>query len=200
MKILLMAYTLFLLMDPIGNIPLFISTLKEIDRKRQRFIILRELFIALGVMIFFNYLGDALLKGLEIDQFTVLISGGIILFILALKMIFPSYKEPDVAGPQSKEPLIVPLAIPLVAGPATLAMIMLYSRQEPNNFYSISAIGIAWALSTIILLSAPTLMRILGWRGIIATERLMGLLITMVAIQMFFQGITEYFSFLHAQH
>jgi multiple antibiotic resistance protein len=195
-----MAYTLFLLMDPIGNIPLFISILKEIDRKRQQVIILRELFIALGVMIFFNYLGDALLKGLEIDQYTVLISGGIILFILALKMIFPSYKEPNVEGPREKEPLVVPLAIPLVAGPATLAMIMLYSRQEPNNYYLLAAIGIAWALSTIILLSAPALMRILGWRGIVATERLMGLLITMMAVQMFLQGITEYSSFLDAKH
>jgi multiple antibiotic resistance protein len=192
MKILSMAYALFLLMDPIGNIPLFISILKDIEGRRQRQIILRELLIALGVMIAFNFLGDALLRSLNVSQYAVLISGGIILFILSLKMIFPSRKDADVDMPHEKEPFIVPLAIPLVAGPAVLAAIILFGRQEENNFITISAIAIAWAASTLILLGSSFLKKVLGWRGIMACERLMGLLLTMLAIQMFLEGVTDY--------
>lgn len=187
-----MAYALFLLMDPIGNIPLFISILKDLEGKRQIQIIFRELVIALGVMILFNFIGDALLRSLNVSQYTVLISGGIILFILSLKMIFPSRKDADVDLPHEKEPFIVPLAVPLVAGPAVLAAIILFARQEENNFMTIGSIVIAWAASTIILLCSTFLKKILGWRGIIACERLMGLLLTMLAIQMFLEGITQY--------
>lgn len=187
-----MAYALFLLMDPIGNIPLFISILKDTEGRRQRQIILRELLIALGVMFLFNFLGDALLKSLNVSQYAVLISGGIILFILSLKMIFPSRKDADVDMPHEKEPFIVPLAIPLVAGPAVLAAIILFARQEASAYITMGAIAIAWAASTVILLSASYLKKVLGWRGIVACERLMGLLLTMLAIQMFLEGVTDY--------
>lgn len=192
-----MAYALFLLMDPIGNIPLFISILKDLEGKRQIQIIFRELVIALGVMILFNFIGDALLRSLNVSQYTVLISGGIILFILSLKMIFPSRKDADVDLPHEKEPFIVPLAVPLVAGPAVLAAIILFARQEENNLMTIGSIVIAWAASTIILLCSTFLKKILGWRGIIACERLMGLLLTMLAIQMFLEGITQYLAVIH---
>lgn len=189
-----MAYALFLLMDPIGNIPLFISILKDLEGKRQIQIIFRELMIALGVMVVFNFIGDALLSSLNVSQYAVLISGGIILFIISLKMIFPSRKDADVDLPQEKEPFIVPLAVPLVAGPAVLAAIILFARQEENNFITIGSIVIAWAASTVILLCSTFLKKILGWRGIIACERLMGLLLTMLAIQMFLEGVTQYLS------
>src|SRR5579862_7390698 len=97
MKMLAMAFSLFLLMDSIGNIPLFISILKGISRKRQLQIIFREMLIALGIMILFNFLGDYLLAALQVTQYTVLISGGIILFLIALKMIFP-VKDSDQAS------------------------------------------------------------------------------------------------------
>ncbi len=192
-----MAFALFLLIDPIGNIPLFVSLLKNIDPKKHRSIILRELLIALVVMILFNYIGDFLLTSINVNQYTVLISGGIILFILSLKMIFPSHKDGDVEAPFEKEPFIVPLAIPLVAGPAVLAAIMLYSRQEESSYLTIPAICIAWIVSTLILLASTHLKKILGWRGIIACERLMGLVLMMLSIQMFLEGITQYSSILH---
>ena len=196
MKIISMAFSLFLLMDPIGNVPFFISLLKDIPARRHKKIILRELIIALAVMVVFNFVGDLLLNSIKVQQFTVLISGGIILFLLSLKMIFPSRKDVDVDSSQEKEPFIVPLAIPLVAGPGVLATIMLYSGQEESNVLTISAIVLAWIVSTIILLSSAFLKKILGWRGIIACERLMGLLLTMISIQMLFEGITSYFMFL----
>jgi multiple antibiotic resistance protein len=184
-----MAFALFLLMDSIGNIPIFVSILKDIDPARQRKIIFRELFIALLIIATFNFLGDALLSFLNVKMATILISGGIILFLIALKMIFPAKPNPDVQLSQDKEPFIVPLAIPLVAGPAVLAAVMLYSGQHKDGFVTLGAIVIAWTASTLILLSSSLWKRLLGWRGLVACERLMGLILTLIAVQMFLQGL-----------
>lgn len=189
-----MAFSLFLLMDSIGNIPLFLAILKDIPRKRQTQIILRELGIALFIMVLFNYLGDFLLDALQVTQYSVLISGGIILFLIALKMIFPVKSEGEAAPTGEKEPFIVPLAIPLVAGPAVLAAIILYSRQESGTIIAIIA---AWVVTTLILLSSTFLNKILGRRGILACERLMGLILTMVAIQMFLEGLAQFLIAIH---
>ncbi len=183
------SFALFLLMDPIGNIPVYISILKDIKAKRQRRIIVRELLIALFVIILFTFVGEHLLTILHVGEETILISGGIILFIIALKMIFPSGKEGAYESPDRSEPFIVPLAIPLVAGPAILAAVIIYSHREPLPLL-IGSICIAWIASTIILLSAPFLKKILRTRGIIACERLMGLLLTLMAVQMFFEGLS----------
>jgi len=190
-----MAFSLFLLMDSIGNIPLFISILKGIPHQRQRQIIFREMLIALAIMILFNYVGDFLLNALQVTQYSVLISGGIILFLIALKMIFPT-KESEQPSKDDKEPFIVPLAVPLVAGPAVLAAIMLYSRQE-TSMSSVIAIVAAWIVTTLILLSSTFLNKIMGPRGILACERLMGLVLTMIAIQMFLEGLAQFLTSTH---
>lgn len=191
MSLLAMTFSLFLLMDSVGNVPLFISILKGIPQKRQIVIIFRELLIALLVMITFHFVGDALLSALQIQQYAVLVSGGIILFLLSLKMIFPVGHDPD-TDIKDKEPFVVPLAIPLVAGPAVLAAIILYSRQQPDTYITMTAIVLAWAVSTIILLSSAFLQKILGKRGILATERLMGLILTMMSVQMFLEGFGQF--------
>lgn len=190
-----MAFSLFLLMDSIGNIPLFISILKGIPHQRQRQIILREMVIALAIMILFNYLGDFLLNALQVTQYSVLISGGIILFLIALKMIFPT-KDAEQPSQVDKEPFIVPLAVPLVAGPAVLAAIILYSKQE-TAVSSVIAIIAAWIVTTLILLSSTFLNKIMGPRGILACERLMGLVLTMIAIQMFLEGLAQFLTAIH---
>ena len=192
MSLLSMTFSLFLLMDAIGNVPLFIALLKGISRKRQLQIIFRELMIALLVMVVFHFVGDSLLSALQIQPYAVLVSGGIILFLLSLKMIFPSGQDTEELPGKDKEPFIVPLAIPLVAGPAVLAAIILYSRQQPDTYITITAIVLAWVVSTIILLSSAFLNKILGKRGIIATERLMGLILTMMSVQMFLKGIAQF--------
>jgi MarC family membrane protein len=190
MQMLSMALALFLLMDPIGNVPIFVSILKDIDPHRQRKIIIRELFIALIIIILFYFLGDVLLGFLNVTMPTILISGGIILFLIALKMIFPGKRDPDVELPPDKEPFIVPLATPLVAGPAVLAAVMLYSGQHRNDLMlPLCAIILAWAVSMLILLSSSLWKKLLGWRGLVACERLMGLILTLIAVQMFLEGI-----------
>lgn len=189
MSILATAFSLFLLMDSIGNIPLYLSLLKNFDEKRQRAIILRELIIALIVIILFMFLGDALMSFLQISDSTIQIAGGVILFLICLKMIFPSKDDPQERIPLDQEPLVVPLAVPFVAGPAVLAAVMIYSRQNGSYWSMILAIIIAWFASLVILLASSFLKNILGWRGITALERLMGLVLILIAMQMFLSGL-----------
>ncbi|MCB1107701.1 MAG: YhgN family NAAT transporter [Chlamydiia bacterium] len=183
------SFALFLLMDPIGNVPIYLAVLKNVAPTRQKVIIIRELLIALGVIILFTFVGEHLLNILNVDQETILIAGGIILFIISLRMIFPSGASYGAEEGGQEEPFIVPLAIPLVAGPSVLATVMIYSHRESILTLTLS-ICIAWALSTAILFLSPFLKKILGIRGIIACERLMGLLLTLMATQMFLEGIT----------
>ncbi len=186
------AFSFFLLMDSIGNLPVYISLLKEIDPRRQKLIILRELLIALIVIVFFYFLGSVFLDILGIQQASVNIAGGIILFMVAIRMVFPSSKEHNSDKPK-EEPFIVPLAIPLVAGPAILAAVMIYSHEDANRTMVLSAIGIAWFATTLILFCAARITKLLGHRGVAACERLMGLILTLMSVDMFLRGVTTCF-------
>ncbi|NGX27683.1 MAG: hypothetical protein K940chlam6_01621 [Chlamydiae bacterium] len=191
MGLFALALSLFLLMDSVGNVPIFLSILKEIEPKRQRFIIFRELIIALVIIIAFYFIGDALLAFLHISQSAVLISGGIILFVIGIKLVFPT-KEKAFEYEEGQEPFLVPLAVPLVAGPAVLATVILYSHQKIPIWICLGAILIAWLATTIILLSSVHLKRILGDRGLAACERFTGLLLIMIAVQMFLNGLQHF--------
>lgn len=191
MNLFSIAFSLFLLMDSVGNVPLYLSILKNLDPKRQRVVILREMIIALVIIVLFMFLGDGLMTFLQISDSTIQIAGGIILFLICLKMIFPSKEDPQEHIPINEEPLVVPLAVPLVAGPAVLAAVMIYSRQEPY-WEIIGAIFIAWFVSLIILLSSSYLKNLLGWRGLTALERLMGLILILISVQMFMTGVNRF--------
>jgi len=184
------ALSLFILMDSFGNVPIFIALLKQSTPKEQKRIILRELCIALGAILVFFFAGNPLLNLLHISPCSVSIAGGIILFMIAIKMIFPV--KPSTTESLTKDPLIVPLAIPLVAGPAVFAAVMIYARQSPNLWVPFLGILLAWAATTVVLLGSGFLRDLLGKRGLIACERLMGLLLTLISVQMFLQGITLY--------
>lgn len=190
-----MSLALFLLMDSIGNIPLYISFLKQLSPKRQRIVILRELLIALVVIYGFYFGGNYFLKVLSISQESIQISGGIILFLIALKMIFPAKKESN--DLVDKEPFIVPLAIPLIAGPAVLALVMIYSHESYSKWQSILAIAIAWVASTSILIISPLFNKVLGQKGLTALERLMGLVLTLLATEMLLDGISAFIAHPH---
>lgn len=187
--------TLILVMDPLGNIPLFLSILNKVDPKRRQKIILRETFIAFLVLLLFLFFGQHILEGMHISQPALEIAGGIILFLIAIRMIFPHLNQEDKVK-LSGEPLIVPLAIPLIAGPSTMTMVMLLSTQAPYEMTRwLIALTIAWLVTTTILVFAETLRKILGDRGLAATERLMGMILTTMAVQMFLSGFEQ---FLHA--
>jgi len=186
--ILALSFKLFILMDPIGNVPFYISFLKKVPKERHRHIIIRELFIALFIMLLFNFIGRPLLTFLDISDNTVQIAGGIILFILSIQMIFPPEKS-SITLSKDKEPFIVPLAIPLVAGPAVLAAIMIFIQQAQNIFLMTISIVIAWLVSLVILLLSPMIRDLLKEKGIVALERLMGLILTLIAVEMFMNGL-----------
>lgn len=182
------AVLLLFLMDPLGNIPVMLSILKGIDPKRQRVIIARELVIALFILMLFLFLGKPLLNFLHLQQEAVTISGGLILLIIGLKMIFPN-KDGLVGQQPDGEPFIVPLAIPLIAGPSVLAMLILMTQSGPSMMSNwFFALIIAWAITAAILLSAPILLKFLRERGLIAMERLMGMILVMMAVQMLING------------
>lgn len=192
MSIYTAAITLILVMDPLGNIPLFLSILKDTRTQRQAWIILRETFIAFVILSLFLFFGGRILHGLHITEPALNIAGGIILFIIALRMIFP---HPD-ATPDTVEgePFIVPLAIPLTAGPASLATVLLFASQQPEQMSSwFLALSIASAVFAVVLLCSRLLMRVLKERGLIALERLMGMILTTLAVQMFLTGTSQYY-------
>jgi MarC family membrane protein len=192
MEIISAAVMLFLIMDPLGNLPIFLSILKHIDKKRRRTVMIRELLIALFVMLLFLFLGEQILGFLNLKQEAVSIAGGIILFLIAIKMIFPS--EGSLTGlAVGEEPFIVPMAIPLLAGPSILAALLLLAHQNPDKMleWSISLI-IAWGVSAFILMFYEAFNRILGEKGLAAVERLMGMLLVMISVQMLLDGIADY--------
>jgi multiple antibiotic resistance protein len=184
------AFTLFLLMDPLGNIPIYLSILKECNLKKRTQIILREKAISLVIILIFAAFGDNFLKALEISHETIFLAGGIVLFVMALKLLFPEGGSLLQSLSVDGDPLIFPLAIPLIAGPSVLAAVMIYSHQIEDWKLLYIAIFLAWFASLIILLSSTLFQKIFGDRGIKAIERLMGLILMLIAINMFLQGVT----------
>lgn len=191
MTILSAALLLFLVMDPLGNIPLFLTALKNVAPERRTMVIFRELMIALLLMVIFLFSGQAFLSALHISESALTATGGVILFLIALKMIFP----PDTHDQHKneEEPFIVPLAIPYVAGPSALATLLLISNSEPGRWVDwLIALLAAWVVTGAILLMAGPLAKVLHNRGLIAIERLMGMILIAIAIQMLLDGIAEF--------
>lgn len=184
--------TLFLIMDPLGNVPLFLSVLKDVAPERRRLVLIREIGVAYVVLLLFLFIGAYVLRLLHLQQETIGIAGGIVLFLIALRMIFPP--EGGILGETLEgEPFVVPLAIPLIAGPSTLAALLLLQQARPDQMRGLLlAVTIAWALSAVILLSSTALYRVLRQRGLIAMERLMGMVLVMVAVQMFMNGVSQF--------
>jgi multiple antibiotic resistance protein len=185
--------TLILVMDPLGNIPVFLSILNHVPPARRQKIILRETIIALIILTAFLFFGKYILTGMQISEPALSIAGGIILFLIAIRMIFP-HEDDGHRVKQLGEPFIVPLAIPLIAGPSTMTMVMLLANQGPNHIWLwMLSLFIAWFISTLVLIFADKLRKILGERGLIAIERLMGMILTTMAVQMFLSGTAGFF-------
>jgi len=187
-------FLIFIIMDPIGNVPVFLSILKNIPVERRRRIIIRELLIALIVLLFFMFIGRYILQSLQIEESSLGIAGGIMLFLIAIKMIFPGASA-MLAHDEKVEPLVVPLAVPLLAGPSAIAAVILLMAQEPTRWPEwILALVVAWLIAGFILLSSESLSRKLGERALLAIERLMGILLILVSVDLILDGIKLTFS------
>lgn len=186
------AVTLFLIMDPLGNVPVFHSVLANCEPSRRTRIIVREVVLALLILMGFLFAGNAILGFLGLSQSSLAIAGGVLLFIISMRMIFPGrHSGADVDG--DEEPFLVPLAVPLIAGPSTIAILLLLSSGEPDRMLDWSiALFLAWFVTAALLVASPWLLRFLGDRGSRALERLMGMILVIVAVQMLLNGIRDF--------
>ena len=183
---------LFLIMDPLGNIPLFLSLLKNVAPERRRLVLIRELLIALLVLFVFLFSGKYLLSALQLKAESVSIAGGIVLFLIGIRMIFPP-RDGIFGGDVESEPFIVPMAIPAVAGPSTMAAVMLLANSHPGRTVDWSiALFLAWLATSVLLVSSTYLYRWLGHSVLVALERLMGMLLVALSVQMFLDGVVAY--------
>jgi len=186
------AVLLFLVMDPLGNIPFYLAALKHVNPARQNRVIRRELLIAYLVMVVFLFGGQFMLTAMRISEPALSISGGLILFLIAIKMVFPTPTQSlheEVDG----EPFIVPLAIPYVAGPSVLAVELLLMSREPERWGEwLGAVTLAWIGVAVIVSLGTRLRNVLGQKGLTALERLMGMVLVAIAVQMFLTGVERF--------
>lgn len=189
MDIFAVAVLIFLITDPFGNTAIYLAALKNVPPERRFRVALRELLFALGLLMLFLTFGEKVLSGLGLSRESTAIAGGIILFVIAMRMIFP--------GPQGVlgdlpdgEPMLVPLATPALAGPSALAMLMTLRNTYTGELWELYlAVFLAWAATAIILLQATALQRYLGPRGLSAIERLTGMLLIMLSVDMLLDNL-----------
>jgi len=183
---------LLLVIDPFGNVPIVVSALANVAPARRARIVLRECFAAYVILLAFMFGGQTFLAWLQLSEVSLAIAGGIILFLIALRMVFrhPEGVFGDLPG---SEPFLVPLAIPSIAGPSALATVMLMVSRDPSHRLAwVGALTAAMIVTTLVLIAAYRLQRVLGERGMIAVERLMGLVLTAIAVQMLLDGVRAF--------
>ena len=190
-EIFAVAVTLSLVMDPLGNMPIFHAILGRFDPRRRAVIIARELIFALAILLAFLFAGTRILRLFGLTQPSLNIAGGILLFLIALRMIFPGTQPRNVEV--SDEPFIVPLAIPMIAGPSTIAILLFLSSSQPERIWDwCIALLLAWTIAALVLLASPLLMSFLGPRGVRALERLMGMILVLIGTQMLLNGVRDF--------
>ncbi|MCM2272450.1 MAG: NAAT family transporter [candidate division Zixibacteria bacterium] len=191
-EILSISVTLFLIMDPFGNIPIFLPILERVPKERRRLVLVRELLFALAIIAVFTLAGKYVMQFLGLEQASVSIAGGIILFLIAIRMVFPRHdldNQPEFEG----EPFLVPMAVPLVSGPSLLAALLLFSSTGTlkTTELLLAAVG-AWVVSFAVLYLSTYIVDFLTKRGLAAVERLMGMILVAVAVQLFLDGMASY--------
>jgi multiple antibiotic resistance protein len=185
---------LLIVLDPLGNVPIVLSLLRNTPRERRFAIVSRECFFALVILLVFMWGGDRLLHIMHLTDASLEIAGGVILFLIAMGMAFPSMGV-SFSGPEEEgEPMLVPLAIPMIAGPSSLATVLLLASRQPDRAWTwAAAIALSMVVVWLVLLSASALARRLGKSGLIALERLMGLLLAAMAVEMLISGLRNAF-------
>jgi MarC family membrane protein len=186
------AVLLILVLDPVGNLPLVSSLLSRVEPSRRRRIVIRECAIAYVLLLVFMFGGQRLLDLMHLSQISLSIAGGVILFMIAIRMVFGN-TEGAFGETLDKEPFIVPLAVPFIAGPSALATVMLMVSKEPGKTLTwVAALTVVMLLTTLILALGEKIERLIGKRAVQALERLMGLILTAIAVEMLLGGIQQF--------
>jgi MarC family membrane protein len=185
---------LLLVLDPLGSLPIFISVLRGIEPQRRRPVALREGFIAFAVLMAFMLGGQAFLRVMHLSERSLEVAGGVILLIIAMRMIFGGAAQMYISEGPQREPLIFPLAIPLLAGPSAMATVLLLASRQPERIWHwAAALTVAMTICTVVLLAADRIRRLLGDSVVSAMEKLMGLVLTAIAVEMLLAGVKRYF-------
>jgi len=190
----LSAFILMLLvLDPLGSLPIFIPIMREVPPERRWLVALREVAIAFAVLLGFMFAGDAFLRVMHLSERSLEVAGGVILLMVAIRMIF-SHEGGVYGMPEGREPLIFPLAVPLLAGPSAMATVLLLASRQPDRMLEwVAALTVAMAVSGLVLVASGRIRRWLGDSVISATEKLMGLVLTAIAVEMVLAGLKRYF-------
>ncbi len=185
---------LVLITDPLGNIPFFISALRHVKAERKRVVVVRECLIAFAALLLFLLAGRPILRVLHLSEDALRVSGGVVLLLIAIRMIFPEHGarlgEDDA---EDREPFIVPVAIPLIAGPSAMATVLLMSTPDPARMLSLAgSLTVTIAITALVFVSSTRIQKVLGEQAITALERLMGLVLTAIAVEMLLGGVASY--------
>lgn len=181
-------FQLFLVLDPLGNVGIIATLLKNFSKEKQKKILLRELVIALLIMVLVFFLGAQLLIALDLSRAAITITGGIIFFLFSIQLLFPGSDVVNLKQ-SNEEPFIVPIATPLVVGPSSIATIILLANDTKQYWLSFSSVVLAWLLTGSIILMGPFLLSVIGKTGLLVLERFIGLICSLIAIQMLVNGI-----------
>ena len=185
---------LLLVLDPIGSLPIFISVMRNVAPERRTRVALRESAIAFAVLLLFMLTGQAFLGLMRLSERSLEVAGGVILLIIAMRMIFASGAEIYAADAKGREPLIFPLAVPLLAGPSAMATVLLLASRQPERLFTwVGALTVAMLFSAVVLLGADRIRRWIGSSMVSAIEKLMGLVLTAIAVEMILAGLKRYF-------
>ncbi len=184
---------LLLVLDPLGSLPIFISVMRHVQPARKRIVALRESCIAFGVLLVFMFTGGKLLEIMRLSERSLEVAGGVILLMIAMRMVF-SHEGSAYGTQEGKEPLIFPLAVPLMAGPSAMATVLLLASRQPARVWEwVGALSVAMLISLLVLMSAERIRKILGNSVVSAFEKLMGLVLTAIAVEMILAGLKRYF-------
>lgn len=186
-----LALTYFLMINPIGNLPAILALVKDFSFQRQKQIMMREGIFVFIIALIFQFFGDFVLGLLNIQPPALSLCGGILIFLVAISMIYPSPKEAGTSE-LKQEPFIVPIALPLLVGPGTLTIIMLTAAAEPSSFKISAALAIACSGVLAVLMAGPYLQRIIGKKGLHIMEQVMGMLLTLIAIELILGGLSKF--------
>ena len=184
---------LLLVLDPLGSLPIFIPIMRDVPKQRRRWVAMREVGIAFGVLFFFMFFGNGFLRVMHLSERSLEVAGGVILLMVAIRMIF-SHEGGVYGTTEGKEPLIFPLAVPLLAGPSAMATVLLLASRQPDRLLDwVAALTAAMAVSGAVLMLCDRIRRLLGDSVVSAIEKLMGLVLTAIAVEMVLAGLKRYF-------
>lgn len=185
---------LLLVLDPFGSLPIFISVMRNVAPERRNRVALREAAIAFGVLVVFMFGGQVFLSVMRLSERSLEVAGGVILLIIAIRMIFASGGEVYANDGKAREPFIFPLAVPLLAGPSAMATVLLLASRQPERLlHWIGALTVAMVVSGVVLLLADRIRKWIGGSMVSAIEKLMGLVLTAIAVEMILAGLKRYF-------